>query len=75
LAIFIAKQELELEKSRATKRYSSGRFQTVVKRPTRKVLNKFDSELDSDFTTWKMNVELHFEYYDQEFANKKNRVS
>jgi hypothetical protein len=73
--IFIANQELELEKATAEKRHSSDRFQTVVKRPTRKALKEFDGELDSDFTTWKMDVEIHFEYYEQEFANEKDRIS
>jgi hypothetical protein len=75
LAIFIANQELELEQARAEKTHSSDRFQTVVKRTTRKPPKEFDGELDSDFTTWKMDVEIHFEYYEQEFANEKDRIS
>jgi hypothetical protein len=75
LAIFIANQELELEKARAKKRHSSGRCQTAVKQPTWKAPKEFDGELDSDFTTWKMDVEIHFEYYEQEFANEKDRIS
>jgi hypothetical protein len=75
LAIFFANQELELEKARAQKRNRSDRVQTVVKRPTRKAPKEFDGELDSDFTTWKMDVEIHFEYYEQEFTNEKDRIS
>jgi hypothetical protein len=66
---------LDLEKARAEKRHSSDRFQTVVKRPTRKALKEFDGELDSDVTTWKMDVEIHFEYYEHEFANEKDKIS
>jgi hypothetical protein len=75
LAIFIANQELELDKARAEKRHRSDRFQIVVKQPTRIAPNEFYGELESDFTTSRMNVDIHFEYYEQEFTNKKDKIS
>jgi hypothetical protein len=58
-------QELDLEKARAKNRHCADCFQIVVKGPTWTVPKEFDSELDSDFTTWKMDMEIHFEYYEQ----------
>jgi hypothetical protein len=75
LAIFIPNAELELEKARAEKRHSSDRFQTVVKRPIRKAPEEFDSLLNSDFTTRKIDMDINFEYYEQEFTNEKDRIS
>jgi hypothetical protein len=74
-AMCIATKELDLEKPRGEKRHSTDRFLIVVKRPTRKAPKEFHGELDSDFTTWKMDVEIDFEYYEQEFANEKDRMS
>jgi hypothetical protein len=75
LATFIAKQESELKKARPETRYSSDHCQTVVKQPTKKAQKEFDGELDSEFTTWKMDVEIYFEYYEQAFANEKDTIS
>jgi hypothetical protein len=49
MAVFIANQELELEKARAEKQATLDRFQSIVKRPTRKAPKEFDGKLDSDF--------------------------
>jgi hypothetical protein len=75
LVIFIANQELDLGKARAEERHSSDHFQTVIQQPTRNVPKEFYGEIDSDFRTWKMHVEIHLEYYEQEFANQKDRIS
>jgi hypothetical protein len=66
---------LELEKARTEKRHSSDCVQTAVKRPTGIALKEFDGELNEDFTTWKIDVEIHFEYYKSEFTNEKDKVS
>jgi hypothetical protein len=52
MAIFIANQDLELQKVRSAQRAGAEQFQTPVKRPTRKLPRRFDGELESDFTTW-----------------------
>jgi hypothetical protein len=62
LVIFIANQNLELEKARAKKKDSSDHFEIEMKQPTRKVPKVFDRELELDFMIWKMDVEIQFEY-------------
>jgi hypothetical protein len=65
LAIFIAYQDFELQKARGQKRHSSSRIQLLVKQPTRKAPKDFEIELDSDFTTLKIDVKIHGKYYEQ----------
>jgi hypothetical protein len=47
----------------------------MVKQPTRTAPKELDSKLDSDFMAWEMEVEIHFKYYKQEFANEEDRIS
>jgi hypothetical protein len=72
MGVVIANQALELEKARPKKQASLDRFQSIVKRLTRKTPKEFDGKLDSDFTSWKMDLEIYVKYYKQEFA--KNRI-
>jgi hypothetical protein len=75
MAVFIANQDLELEKIRSEQRAGPDQFQTTVKWPTRKLPRTFDGELESDFTTWKQEVESYFQYYQKEFTVETDKIS
>jgi hypothetical protein len=75
MAVFIANQDLDLEKIRSEQRAGPDQFQTMVKRPTRKLPRTFDGKLDSDFTTWKQEVESYFQYYPKEFTVETDKIS
>jgi hypothetical protein len=75
MAVFIANQDLELEKIRSEQRAGPDQFQTTVKWPTRKLPRIFDRELESDFTTWKQEVESYFQYYRKEFTVETDKIS
>jgi hypothetical protein len=60
LANCVANQELEIETARPEQRLSPNHFQIVVKQPTRTELTEIGGELDSDLSTWKMGLEIHF---------------
>jgi hypothetical protein len=69
-------KEMELEKASQLSHFSSADLShTMVKRPTRKPPRSFDIELESDFITWKHEVESYFRYYKKEFANKEDKIS
>jgi hypothetical protein len=76
VAIMLADKEMELEKASQPSLFSSADLShTTIKRPTRKPPRSFDGELESDFTTWKHEVESYFRYYKKEFANEEDKIS
>jgi hypothetical protein len=69
-------KEMELEKASQPSLFSSADLShTRVKRPTYKPPRSFDRELESDFITWKHEVETYFHYYKTEFANEEDKIS
>jgi hypothetical protein len=75
MAIIIADEDLELAKVRMAQKSGSQLRQTIIQRPARKTAGPFDGGVDSDWTTWKMEVESYFRYFKAEFSNEEDRIS
>jgi hypothetical protein len=75
MAVSIANQELKLKRPDPKNRPPWTNSNPIGNQPERNAPKEFDIKLDSDFTAWEIDVETHFKYYEQEFANEQDRIS
>jgi hypothetical protein len=50
-------------------------LETISKRPMKRPPGAFDSEINSDFTSWKQAVETHIDYYKAKFSKEEDKIS